>query len=197
MTTISTKLNAINTMLSVVGEPPINSLTEDAAKNADAVIAMNILDEVSREVQSSGWHFNSEDDVPLAPNAAGEIIIHNNVVRVDCKYPESTKYDLVLRGQKLYDKKKRTSVFTSTIKASVVSIHLFEDLPESVKRLVTIRAARMFQDRIVGSPQLNAFTIRDEQMAWMALREFEMDTSDRSIFDNYDVFRVVNRPSIR
>jgi len=196
MTTTTTKLNALNTILSVVGEPPINSLTEDASKNADAVIALNILDEISREVQSGGWHFNTENDVPLNPDASGTILITTNIARVDCRYPESAKYDLVLRGTTLYDRKNRTSVFTGTIKATVVYLLDFESLPEPARRLITIRAARVFQDRLVGSPQQNAFTLRDEQMAWISLREFEMDTRDSSIFDNYDVFRVIDRPSV-
>lgn len=34
MATTTTKLNALNTILSVVGEPPLNDLTGDAAKNS-------------------------------------------------------------------------------------------------------------------------------------------------------------------
>lgn len=193
MTSISTKLNAVNTILSVVGEPPINSLTGDAATNSDAVLAQNILDEISREVQSQGWHFNTVNDVPMAPDTSGTILIGNTVVRLDSN---DTKYDLVLRGTTLYDRKNRTSTFTDSIKCTVVYLLDFTELPEPAKRLITIRSARVFQDRLVGAQEHHAFTLRDEQMALFSMREFEMDTADPSIFDNDDVYRIINRPSV-
>ena len=55
--TTTTKLMAVNTILSTVGEAPVNNLT---AVTADVRIAESVLDEVSREVQSAGWHFNTE-----------------------------------------------------------------------------------------------------------------------------------------
>lgn len=197
MAATTTKLNALNTILSVVGEPPLNDLTGDASKNADAVLALNILDEIGREVQSSGWHFNTVKEVPLAPDSSGTIQITGDIARVDTELvSESRSYDLVLRGSTLYDRKNRTSVFTKTIKVTVVYLLDFENLPEVAKRFVTIRAARVFQDRLIGEPNQHSFNSRDELNAWTALREFEMDTGDHSIFDNYDVFRVVDRPSV-
>ena len=180
----------------MVGEPPLNDLTSDASKNADAVLGLNILEEISREVQSAGWHFNTEKAVPLSPDETGQLVLQGNVVRVDCEYPESGTYDLVLRGSTVYDRKNRTSIFTNTVKATVVYLFDFEELPECAKRFVTIRAARIFQDRLIGEPSQHAFTSRDEMAAWVAFKEFEMDTGDHSIFDNYDVFRVVDRPSV-
>ena len=197
MAATTTKLNALNTILSVVGEPPLNDLTGDASKNADAVLALNILDEISREVQSSGWHFNTVKEVPLVPDSSGTIQITGDIARVDTELAsESRSYDLVLRGSTLYDRKNRTSTFTQTIKTTVVYLLDFENLPEVAKRFVTIRAARVFQDRLIGEPNQHTFNSRDELNAWTALREFEMDTGDHSIFDNYDVFRVVDRPSV-
>lgn len=196
MASTTTKLNAVNTILSVVGEPPLNDLTGDASKNADAVLALNILEEISREVQSSSWHFNTEKKVPLGPDSTGKIVLPGNVVRVDCEYPESKTYDLVLRGSTIYDRKNRTDIFTTTVNATVVYLLEFEDMPECAKRFVTIRAARIFQDRLVGEPNQHSFTARDELSAWIALREFEADTGDYTIFDNYDVYRVIDRPSV-
>ena len=196
MATTTTKLNALNTILSVVGEPPLNDLTGDAAKNSDAVMALNILDEISREVQSAGWHFNTEKEVPLVPDSSGNMPITGDVVRVDCEYPESKTYDLVLRGSTLYDRKNRTSTFTSTIKVTLVRLLDFESLPECAKRFIVIRSARIFQDRMIGEPNHHSFNSRDEMNAWVALKEFEMDTGYHSIFDSSDVFRVIDRPSV-
>ena len=54
----TTKLEAINTMLSVIGEAPVSSFEANAT--GDVAIAKNILDEVLQEVQTRGWHWNTE-----------------------------------------------------------------------------------------------------------------------------------------
>jgi len=59
-----------------------------------------------------------------------------------------------------------------------------------------VRAARIFQDRMVGSQAHHAFSQEDEVRARALLREFEMDTGDYSIFDNYDTFNIVARPLV-
>ena len=53
----TTKLDAVNTMLSAIGEAPVNSLSSGLI---EAEIAETILDTVNTEVQSMGWHFNTE-----------------------------------------------------------------------------------------------------------------------------------------
>ena len=78
----TTELQAVNTMLSAVGEPPINNL--EGQKNADAAIAKNILDEVSSEVQTHGWHFNTQPKVELSPNSSRTCAaLHHGACRSD------------------------------------------------------------------------------------------------------------------
>ena len=56
----TTKLEAVNTMLTSIGEQPVQ--TDDFAGLSDAAIAAQILDNVSRAVQSRGWIFNTDLD---------------------------------------------------------------------------------------------------------------------------------------
>ena len=79
------------------------------------------------------------------------------------------------------------------MKVTTVTLLDFEDLPEPARRYITIRSARIFQDRMVGSQKHNAFTLRDEMGAMAVLREFEGDTADHNIFNNYDTAIIVNR----
>jgi hypothetical protein len=79
------------------------------------------------------------------------------------------------------------------VKLDVVFELDFADIPEVAKRYITIKAARIFQDRVVGSDTLHGFTEMEEQAAFYSLREFEGDTEDFNIFDSYDVYRVVDR----
>ncbi len=190
----TTKLNAINTMLSTVGEAPVNNLT---SVTADVRIAESILDEISREVQSTPWHFNTQHDVALAPDSTGNVNLASNVVRVDLEGANITSsYDIVIRGSKLFNKKTNSYVFTETLKYTTVSLLEWDDLPENVKRYIMIRASRIYQDRLLGSEKISRFTRGDEMAALLSLREFEMETADYSIFDNYDVAKIVDRTSV-
>ncbi len=192
----TTELDAVNIMLSNIGEAPVNSLTTNVT--ADVSMAKNILNEVSREVQSAGWHFNTDLEVPLIPDATSkEISITTNTVRVDLEGEnEKSDIDLVIRGEKLYDRKNRTYLFDETLKGTVVYLMEFTDLPETARRYIMIRSARIYQDRLLGSEKHHMFSLRDEQAAFMALREYEMDTADYSIFDNYSVYRVIDRGDV-
>lgn len=188
--TKTTKLQAINTMLSTVGEPPINSLN---AQRADSLIAQNILDEVSREVLTYGWQFNTDEDVELAPESTtGFIYISDKIVRVDMDRSYS-EYDIVVRGNRLYNRKTNSYAFSEPIKVIQIYLMEFEEMPETAKRYITIRASRIFQDRMVGSEKHNAFTIRDEVAALAAMSEYENEVGDYTIFDNSDVWRTFIR----
>jgi len=193
----ATELEAVNTMLSAVGEPPINSL--DAQKNADAAIARNILKEVNREIQTHGWHFNTQRDVSFSPDSnTKEILVGDNVVRIDIDITSvGTSYDerdITQRGNKLFDRKDNTYEFTSDVKATVTYLFDWDELPEPFKNYVTVRSARIFQDRMVGSQAHHGFSQQDEYRALALLKEFQSDTADHSIFDHYDMYRIVARP---
>ena len=183
----TTRLQAVNTMLSTIGEAPINTLT--GVLGVDVATAERVLDETSLEVQSMGWHFNTVPEVELTPDSSTKLItVAPNVVRIDVE--SSATHDLVLRGDTLFDRKNNTNLFDKSIKkVTVVTALDFTDLPQLARHYITIRAARIFQDRVVGSEKHHSFTLRDEMMALSKLREYEMDTGDHSIFDNFTVSR--------
>lgn len=185
--TKTTKLQAINTMLSVVGEPPVNSLT---SQRADSFIAQSILDEVSREVLTYGWQFNTEDNVTLTPETTtGYIYIGDSVVRVDMDPRYDDTYDIVVRSNRLYNRKTNSYTFAAPIQVQQVVLMDFDDLPEIAKRYITVRAARIFQDRMVGATSLHAFTATDELVALTKLQEYENEVGDYSIFQSNDMIR--------
>ena len=185
----TTKLDAVNTMLSAIGEAPVNSLSSGLV---EAEIAETILNTVDREVQSEGWHFNTEYKRSFAQDTNGEIPLGNDVLRADAHLDANSK-DLVQRGLRMYDRKNHTFAIKEAVKLDVVVQLDFEDMPEVAKRYVTLKATRIFQDRVVGSNTLHDFQERDEQMALMQLKEFDARNDDNNIFDNYDVFKVIDR----
>jgi hypothetical protein len=188
--TKTTRIQAVNTMLSAVGEPPVNSLS---AQRADSLIAQNILDEVSREVLTYGWHFNTDENLTLTPDSnTGFIYLSDKIVRVDMDRMEYD-YDVVVRGNRLYNRKTNSYVFSGPIKVIQVYLMDFDEMPETAKRYITIRAARIFQDRMVGSEKHHAFTLRDEVAALAMMSEYENEIGDYTIFDNSDVWRTFMR----
>lgn len=196
-TSRTTELEAVNTILSAVGEPPINSL--DGQKNADASIARNILSEVNKEVQTSGWHFNTQTEVTFSPGADSKIRLADNVVRVDVENWSTgstgsvNTTDITQRGDYLFNKTDNTYEFTADVKLSVIYLLEWDELPEPARRFITVRSARIFQDRMVGSQAHHAFSREDEVRARALMKEFEGETADYSIFGNYDIYRIVSR----
>ena len=191
----TTELEAVNTMLTSIGEQPIQNLS-DLAGLSDASIAQQILNNVSRAVQSRGWVFNTDLDVTMKPNQYGEITLDDTILRIDTTTRlRDADNDIVERGRKLYDRQTNTSQFESTteIKCNLIKYLNFTDLPEPARRYVSIRSSRIFHDRVVGSGELHKFYQEDEIQAWTTLLEYEGDVADYNIFDNYDVYRVVDR----
>jgi len=188
-----TELEAVNTMLVTIGEQPVSSL-DNLAGLQDASIAKQILSNISRAVQSKGWVFNLDLQVTYTPDANGEINLGANVLRIDTTTKvRSTTKDIVERGGKLYDREKNTSIFTDTVKVDRVIVLSFDDLPEVARRYIAIRSARVFHDRVVGSGELHDFFREDEQVAWQELLEYEGEVGDYTIFDDYDVYRIIER----
>lgn len=191
--TPTTKLEAVNIMLSTIGESPVNSLSSGLV---DAEMAETILNSVSREVQGQGWNFNREYELVMGPTLDGEIVIPNNVLRADAtNTPDS--YDLVQRGNRMYDKRNHTFKIKREVKLDLVVQLQFEELPEVARRYIAVKAARIFQDRVVGSDTLHGFNQQDEAQAYFELKEFESDVEDFNIMDNYSVYRVIDRRMTR
>lgn len=178
--TLTTKLEAVNVILSAAGEQPVTSLT---GTTADAANAESILDEVSRAVQSPGYHFNTDKEVPFVPdNTTKEITLPSNILKIDADVYDFSDVDVVQRGAKLYDRKNRTYQFKRTIKADVVYLLPFEELTEAARRYIAVRSARVFHDRFVGSQEQHRFTSEDEYTAKQDFVSANLQNQDANIF---------------
>jgi len=189
----TSELEAVNTILSAIGEAPINTLS--GTLPIDATQAQNLLKEISREVQAAGWHFNSFYKYSLSRDLNNKIPLATNIMRVDLdinKFSPS-EYDVIKRGGFLFNKKDNTFVFDKELEANVILFLPFDELPENGRRYITIRAARIFQDRLLGANTLHGFGITDEANALAILKQEEADTANHSIFNNLDSYNIINR----
>ena len=166
--TATTKLEAVNVMMTAIGETPVNSIT--SSTTTDVSIAIQILDNVNREVQSVGWSFNSEKDYVLTPNTSNEIALAANVLRVDTMGKSNNK-DYVERARKLWDRANHTYTITDEkVYVDIVWFLDFTEIPEAARRYITIRASRIFQDRMLASDTLHKFHQTDEIQALSVLK---------------------------
>lgn len=199
---MTTQLQAINQMLTGIGQAPVVSL--DIA-NPEIATALSILDSVNREIQGEGWHFNTEVNYPFTPDANGEIVIPSNVLQLsDNKTSNSQQYQTVLRNGKLYDKVFHTYTFPGSdpVLCDVVWLFDFEDLPQVFQDYITQRATRVFAGSVVGSKEMVQYNQMDESLLRANCVAYDTDTSAVNIFGvetgqnfyiSYTPFRTIAR----
>lgn len=184
MAILTTQLEAVNSMLAHIGEAPVSTISDAVALPVSASTALATLNEVSKEVQSEDWHFNSIPKLKLTPAGDKRIGVPQNAITLDAT---DKSIDVTMRGNYLFDRKNNTNLFDGEVEVSV-SVYLpWEELYEQARRYIVLRASRIFQSRLVGSKELEALIARDEYQARARLEDADSSHSDRTMFDNYDV----------
>lgn len=173
--TPTSELEAVNVLLRAINEAPVNSL--EGTLPVDVASAVDTVREVSRDVQSRGWRWNTEV-MTLAPDAGGRVLLPTNLLRAT-PTNSSDRERYVVRGDYLYnrDDNKNTFVFESPVELEVVLFLAFTDLPEAARRYTTLKAARYFQSNQLGSTQMYQMDAPDEMAALTLLQQEETVTS--------------------
>ena len=179
----TSKLSAVNTLLAIIGEAPVNSLNPPLT--GDASLADQVLDEISREVQGSGWSWNTMlyDSIPLDATS-GQSQLPSNTLAVRFNPLSYPTQRFVLRGLRLFDRVKntydlRTSLGvgmtgnTSDLVAEIVEELPWDSIPETGRRYIMIRAGRIFANRVVTSASIESYTAEDEEKALQTLKRTE------------------------
>lgn len=143
-----TQLDAVNEVLSAVGEKPVATLEGQTSQMAR--LALNELNSCSRQVQSEGWNFNQLPSISLSVNATtGEIAVPDNLIRFDV--PDEPH--VIPRGSRLYDRLNHTYVFSRGITGSALVLLEWDELPEEIRRYTTALAAKKCYDQFVGASE--------------------------------------------
>lgn len=175
--TSNKSLDAINDMLAAVGEAPVNTLED--SQNVDVENAIRVLEKINRQVQSKGWSFNHVNEAKLNRDVTTNKIKWQD----DILYivgTDGTKY--VQRGEYVYDFDNQTDTFTSDIEVELIRLIDFDYMPSVARDYIVAKAARIFQSQTLDDDSIGQTLLAQEQEAWAALQEYEMELGDYSMF---------------
>ena len=172
-------LEAVNRVLQMMGEAPVNSLN---GQYGLALQAQDSLNDVSRRLQSEGWSFNTDREKLLQRNAStNQIAVGPNISRVVIDPYRYPALDIVQRGDKLYDRYNNTYVFDEDLYVDVTIILEWEELPEHARQYITIKAGRQLQEAILGSVDLTKINLTAEMEAKALFLDEETVVNDHSM----------------
>ena len=173
-----TELDSVNILLAAVGEAAVSSL--ETATTVDVTQAKNLISNINREVQQKGWHFNTEWDVVLSVDSDSRIPLGTSVLSVYSPTKLTT-----IRGRSgssfLYDLDNNTFIWTTSINDAVtITLLDFEDIPQTARQYITTKAARVFQEEIIGQVSAETVNRQEEAEAYADLLD---DEGERSGFN--------------
>lgn len=193
--TATTELEAINSMLEAIGADPVSDV--NTTVDSDVIHAVSILSETSREVQSQGWDFNTDTEFKINRTVDNEYLVPTNVIDIDV----SDKFqgvNGVFRNGKLWDKDNKSFAWTRDVSFDVTWLFPFDQLPQTARHYIAMKAARKFQSRMLGSGQLEKYTEQDELDAKVIFTdaEFFLPTTTFSPATPLSIGRCTDGPSL-
>jgi len=177
----STELDAVNQILSSVGQAPVTTLD---LQNPEVSIVLNTLREVNKQVQAEGWIFNTERGVEFSPDTTTSYIEYPfDILQMDVNNEKhKNKYDVVRRNGRLYDRLNHTDKFTENLFLDIVKYFDFTDVPPAIQAYITARAARMCSTKMIGDRELNVLLQEQELQTRAAAIEYDCNQGDYSMF---------------
>ena len=191
-----TELEAINRMLSAIGQAPVTTVEET---NPDVAICKRTLYQVSQEVQSEGWTFNTYYCEKVTPRSSDNRIVIRNVtpatgrdycIQMDLSY--NTYY---ARDKESIAKADGTSIFlynkttqsydwgTEPIEVDkVMYLSNLGTLPPAAYNYIVARASAAVSMRTVGDTNQYQILKEQEQYARTQLQQYETSQGDYTFF---------------
>lgn len=182
-----TELNAVNTILSSIGEDSISSIA-DVDNLADASLALTKLRDVSRQVQASGWACNTQRATTLTINGDNEFAVPVDTLKVDTVKADAYR-EVSMRlndaGTKyvLFDHDLNSLTWTTatTLKVDIVAYKPFDQLTPALQHYIQYRAGHEFQKASLGSVRLFEFTKEDVAVALAEAEAEESENEDSNV----------------
>lgn len=174
-----TELEAVNILLAAIGEAAVSSL--ETATTVEVTQAKKLLSNVNRAAQQKGWHFNTEWDVVLTRDSDNRIPLSQSILSV---YQPGQL--MTLRGMSgdmyAYDLDNNTFTWTKNLNNAVtITLLDFVDTPNTFRQYVTTRAARIFQEEIIGQVSAETVNRQEEAEAYADLLDDDAERSGLNV----------------
>ena len=170
------ELEAVNLVLSAIGESAINSIDDTA--NADVANIRRLLNNFNRRVQTRGWTFNTEV-AQLQPDFYSNRINYLSDWLSVLSVGTATVYRN--RGGYVSDITARSDIFTQPITVNLITLCPYSDMPEVFQQYIVAHAAKKFNMSFFGDDSLDSELDEELTELQIACMEFELD------FGNYNM----------
>jgi hypothetical protein len=177
------KIDAVNQCLRAIDEAPVNSLSSGVD---EAERAATFIDQVTREVLSAGWHNNTDYNITVTPDTAGEIGASADWISIDT-VGYSSSIDVTVRVdpndglKKLFDLGEQRFTFDAPITVDIVRYYDIDALPFVLSAFIAAHAARRFQEDLIGSATADSRLIRTEAELYARLVDEEAEMEDSNV----------------
>lgn len=186
-TGLMSELEAVNKVLAVAGDTPVQSL-EDGYQQA--ILARKILERMSRKVQSMGWWFNEEECVELVPNTFGQITLATNCISAVVNNDDGS---IIQRGNRMYNREDRTYTFTENLDVNLILALEWNELPQVAREFITDAACSQYNNDYFGAEEIKQHLSRNEASSFIELKKADVDARDINMLNNNRSYNIAFR----
>ena len=178
--TLNSQRYAVNIMLQSIGELPLNDDIE--LPNAPQyILAVNILEEIKKNVLSEEWDCNTDKNYKLAVNSDKQIPVPCNVLNL-----YSTAKQYTIRNGFIYNKDNLTDRFDGeNVEVTIVWDLDFDSLPYALKYYIAIKSARVYASRVLVEATAVKYSSDDENAARVSALRADTRARKNNMLDSY------------
>lgn len=183
-----TLLQAVNSILRNLGT---SAVTSTEVSNPDVQAALNMIDEKRLSVQSTGWWFNTQNNITLPLNLVNECLVPSNTLKIDTKHDG---LDVVQQGRKLFDRGNNTFKFDQPIViGELVVVVDWDNLPFTAREVIKFAAMHQVQSDLEGDAQKLQQIEGQLNGAYLAMKREHVQNRDVNAFTSKRASRLLGR----
>ena len=180
-------LEVVNSMLGLLGELPVNSITDPHTLIPAALAAITNQNAL---VQVDFWWFNVEYPTLIPQAGSGLILVHEDAASVDSltQYPR-----LAVRGNRLYNLDDITDVFTQPLRVRLHRVLPFSDAPSIARAHIAAKAKLEFQMAYDGDGTKAQFIQQEIKETYIRLHSEHIRNAKANMLMRPSVQHTLNR----
>ena len=172
-----TELEVVNDVLSTTGDSPVQSLDDGYQP---VFIIKKMINNISRDMQSMNYWFNTEYGVTLDVNTeSNTIVLPFNLLKFE---PEDARY--INRGLTVYDRLARTTTITAPIVADISVMLEFNQLPQEARKFIQAKCKQQYNNEFLGDNSIKRDLAIDLQEAKINLDRTHIENENVNILDS-------------